>query len=444
MDPDHPTTCPICSDILADGSDVQALMCGHPYHSYCINRYCSHAEKSLETVACPVCKETAESMRDRDGGVEQPPRPTQVQTDLGRFMTSGSIWAGSPETISGPAPSRMDESPATTSDEGQSGPRGWQLVAPLAARAAEARAAESSAPPPEAPEPVATAMPPSPEPAEPVAAATPKAVPKGNVATASPPKGKAKGKAKAKGDAATKAPVTTAAPTPKAKAKGKAKAAAPTPPPKAPEPVTTATPPPPKAPEPVATATPPPPKAPEPVATATPPPKAAPKGKAKAAPKGKAKAEPKDNVAAAPPPKAKAKGKGKGAAPTPPPRAPEPVATAMPPPPKAPAPVATTMPPPPKAPEPVATCAPFRIGDTSVFCSLCCQEVHYTKARMTSKVQCTWKCDRCNATMVQCSRGLGSWNFEAVPEEDKIEFYRQAKDMGQTKTAGMARPATTL
>ena len=50
--------CGICQFAL-DGTETEdALLCGHTYHRYCIEKYATHKMSSLENLECPVCKQT--------------------------------------------------------------------------------------------------------------------------------------------------------------------------------------------------------------------------------------------------------------------------------------------------------------------------------------------------------------------------------------------------
>ena len=51
-DEESKPTCAVCMDILNDGKPTEALMCGHSFHSECIDRYCSVTGRNIYE-ACP-------------------------------------------------------------------------------------------------------------------------------------------------------------------------------------------------------------------------------------------------------------------------------------------------------------------------------------------------------------------------------------------------------
>ena len=59
--------CACCQDKLQDGTEAQALVCGHVFHKECINNYMEVAGfASLEDVPCPNCKKDFGGMQEME------------------------------------------------------------------------------------------------------------------------------------------------------------------------------------------------------------------------------------------------------------------------------------------------------------------------------------------------------------------------------------------
>lgn len=59
--------CAICQDELNDGSEAEALKCGHCFHVECIDKVMSTQNISIrEELKCPVCKLDAAAMSERE------------------------------------------------------------------------------------------------------------------------------------------------------------------------------------------------------------------------------------------------------------------------------------------------------------------------------------------------------------------------------------------
>ena len=64
-----------------------------------------------------------------------------------------------------------------------------------------------------------------------------------------------------------------------------------------------------------------------------------------------------------------------------------------------------------------------------LFCNWCNQPVSVANVRVTSKSSSKYKCNKCQSTFVKMHNANGSWPtaaFNAIPNENQIEFYRQA------------------
>jgi hypothetical protein len=74
--------------------------------------------------------------------------------------------------------------------------------------------------------------------------------------------------------------------------------------------------------------------------------------------------------------------------------------------------------------------------DTEVlFCNWCNQPVSVSNVRVTSKSSSKYKCNKCQSTFVKMHNANGSWPtaaFNAIPNENQIEFYRLAAAESKT------------
>ena len=70
-----------------------------------------------------------------------------------------------------------------------------------------------------------------------------------------------------------------------------------------------------------------------------------------------------------------------------------------------------------------------------LFCNWCNQPVSVANVRVTSKSSSKYKCNKCQSTFVKMHNANGSWPtaaFNAIPNENQIEFYRQAAAESKT------------
>ncbi len=94
----------------------------------------------------------------------------------------------------------------------------------------------------------------------------------------------------------------------------------------------------------------------------------------------------------------------------------------------------------PKEEKPVAIGTPFSSQDlqnesTSLFCGDCGALVHYSKARLMSKVAGTWRCTHCCVTLTQLIRGLGKTpDWSKIPNNVKDKFFQESRSLGMKGT----------
>ena len=52
--------CSIClhACVQEPGMSIQAMTCGHSFHTYCISTYCDSQHTDIHAVKCPYCKQT--------------------------------------------------------------------------------------------------------------------------------------------------------------------------------------------------------------------------------------------------------------------------------------------------------------------------------------------------------------------------------------------------
>ena len=70
-----------------------------------------------------------------------------------------------------------------------------------------------------------------------------------------------------------------------------------------------------------------------------------------------------------------------------------------------------------------------------LFCNWCNQPVSVANVRVTSKSSSKYKCNKCQSTFVKMHNANGSWPtaaFNAIPNENQIEFYRLAAAESKT------------
>jgi hypothetical protein len=92
-------TCSICFDSVTgaqtEDRDVESLLCGHVFHSYCIRKYCDVRGKTIATVMCPLrCGNVGQGTADTaDGGVISDVEATP------QAAGSSAAAAGVPEAV---------------------------------------------------------------------------------------------------------------------------------------------------------------------------------------------------------------------------------------------------------------------------------------------------------------------------------------------------------
>ena len=70
--PDGPPQCSFCLQALVD--DQEALLCGHVYHAYCIERYCE-VNRRDKTHSCPMRCHESGALCDASGDGDHTPNP---------------------------------------------------------------------------------------------------------------------------------------------------------------------------------------------------------------------------------------------------------------------------------------------------------------------------------------------------------------------------------
>jgi hypothetical protein len=133
--------CAVCCDpIGGDGGEVEALTCGHVFHSYCIHRFAQVHHLQLEELPCPLCKQTAGSQVPV---IEIHPDALQLQ---------GLLWppaAGDPQAdVAGEAPQapQADVAFPPPGDVAGEAPQAPAAEAPQAPAAGEVPQAPAEAP----------------------------------------------------------------------------------------------------------------------------------------------------------------------------------------------------------------------------------------------------------------------------------------------------------
>ncbi len=68
---DNLIACEICKADFADEPNEpdQFLACGHRYHKYCLDTYCSVSGVSIAEMACPLCNKSANDLLDQEAGL---------------------------------------------------------------------------------------------------------------------------------------------------------------------------------------------------------------------------------------------------------------------------------------------------------------------------------------------------------------------------------------
>jgi hypothetical protein len=103
--PDGPPQCSFCLQALVD--DQEALLCGHVYHAYCIERYCE-VNRRDKMHACPMRCHESGAPRDpaRGDGDHTPNPPTTVRVPV---PEAGALEPEAPEPEESRAPAHASD-----------------------------------------------------------------------------------------------------------------------------------------------------------------------------------------------------------------------------------------------------------------------------------------------------------------------------------------------